>query len=90
MIFIGSPVWAGTYASPFNTFLANYNLSGKKIALFSSYAGSAGKIFESFKKKLSGNNIIAEKAFKDFIYQKSSPKEAKDSIAKWAEIVAKK
>ncbi|QEZ67642.1 hypothetical protein D4A35_01370 [Paraclostridium bifermentans] len=33
-IFLGTPVWAGTYAAPFNTFLDISNINNKNIALF--------------------------------------------------------
>lgn len=41
VIFIGYPVWFGTYAPPVATFLANTDLSGKKIVLFCTF-GSGG------------------------------------------------
>ena len=41
VIFIGYPVWFGTYAPPIATFLANTDLSGKKIVPFCTF-GSGG------------------------------------------------
>ena len=41
VIFIGYPVWFGTYAPPIATFLANNDLSGKKIVPFCTF-GSGG------------------------------------------------
>ncbi len=41
VIFIGYPVWFGTYAPPVATFLANNNLDGKKIVPFCTF-GSGG------------------------------------------------
>ena len=41
VIFIGYPVWFGTYATPIATFLANTDLSGKKIVPFCTF-GSGG------------------------------------------------
>ena len=41
VIFIGYPVWFGTYAPPVVTFLANTDLSGKKIVPFCTF-GSGG------------------------------------------------
>lgn len=40
-IFIGFPVWGGTYASPVSTFLSENSLSGKKIVTFATF-GSGG------------------------------------------------
>lgn len=49
LIFIGYPVWFGTYAPPIATFLANNDLSGKKIVPFCTF-GSGG--LESSAKEL--------------------------------------
>lgn len=43
VVFIGYPVWFGTYAPPINTFLANNDLSGKKIVPFCTF-GSGGLV----------------------------------------------
>jgi len=39
-IFVGSPNWWNTFASPVRTFLAEYDLSGKAIAPFITHEGS--------------------------------------------------
>ena len=41
VIFIGFPVWFGTYAPPIATWLNSVDLSGKKVALFCTF-GSGG------------------------------------------------
>ncbi len=41
VVFIGFPVWFGTYAPPISTFLENADLSGKKIVPFCTF-GSGG------------------------------------------------
>lgn len=64
-IFIGSPVWAWTYAPVLKTFFTNENICNKKIALFCCYGGSAGKTFMNMRKALKGNEIIGEIGFKD-------------------------
>ena len=60
MLFIGTPVWAGTYASPLNTFFSTLSVSNKKIALFCCHGGGKGKIFEKMQKALKGNQILSE------------------------------
>jgi flavodoxin len=42
-IFIGSPIWAGTYAPPIRTLLEDGMLKGKKIAYFYTHEGGASK-----------------------------------------------
>lgn len=60
MIIIGSPVWASTFAPPLSTFLEGNKVSSKKVALFCSFAGDAGKTFENFKSALKDNQIVGE------------------------------
>ncbi|HDS09075.1 MAG TPA: flavodoxin [Firmicutes bacterium] len=57
-LIIGTPVWAGTYASPFNTFFDKFKITGKEIALYWCHQGGPGKIFEKFKQVLAGNKIV--------------------------------
>jgi len=59
VIVIGTPIWAGTFAPPIKTFLADNKLSGKDIYLFAcSGGGSADKCFEKLKGILTGNQIV--------------------------------
>jgi flavodoxin len=60
-IFLGTPVWAGTYAAPFNTFLDGKNISNKNIAIFTCHGGGGSeKCFANFKKSLADNIFIGE------------------------------
>jgi len=60
VLFIGTPVWAGTYAPPLNTFFLTSPVLNKKIALFCCHGGGKGKIFNKMKKALEGNQILSE------------------------------
>ena len=60
MIIIGTPVWALTYAPPFNTFLEKAAIKGKRIALFCTHQGIIGAALEDLKKALKGNEIVQE------------------------------
>lgn len=65
-IVIGTPIWAGTYAAPFNTFINQYKFSGKKVGLFACHAGGgAEKCFKMFKDSLSENTFVGEIDFVD-------------------------
>lgn len=83
VIFMGTPVWASNYASPFNTLISQYKIKAKKIALFCSYGGSKGNTFNNLRNKLIDNEFIGEMEFKDFYYHKVSPTDSKNSISKW-------
>ena len=57
VIFLGYPIWFGTYAPPMAAFLNNANLSGKKIVPFCTF-GSGG--LDSSIKDLAGKQPQAE------------------------------
>jgi flavodoxin len=60
IIFIGTPVWAWSYAPTLNTFFITTSLSNKKIALFCCHAGHKGQVFSKMRKVLTGNQILSE------------------------------
>ncbi|MCL2137977.1 MAG: flavodoxin [Treponema sp.] len=65
LIIIGSPVWAGTFAPPIKTFLAETGITGKKLALYTCFAGNAGKSLINLKALLPGNVFLGEIGFKN-------------------------
>lgn len=50
LVILGGPVWAGTFAPPLRTFMAeNRNgLQGKRVAAFFCCSGGPGKVVEKF------------------------------------------
>lgn len=68
-IIIGTPIWAGSYSAPINTFLKQNKIENKKIALFACHtsksADAAQKCFKNFKAKLAGNTFLGETDFID-------------------------
>lgn len=79
-IVIGTPVWAGGFSSPINTFISNYKFTGKKVALFLTSGGpDVEKCCAKMKKALSGNEVVGEIDFVEPI------KNGKDEAAKKAE-----
>lgn len=66
LIFIGTPIWASKNVPAINTFIAERDLAGKNVMLFSSSGGGdAGKGFAKLKNRLSGSKITGEIAFKE-------------------------
>lgn len=81
-ILIGTPVWAGSYSPPIKTFIAQYNIQGKGIALFASHGGGgAKKCFAKLKEALPGNEFIGEMAFFE---PKKSPEDSSNQAIRWA------
>ena len=65
LLFIGTPVWAGTYTPPLRTFFSTTDLKGKQIALFCCYAGNKRTVFQDMKDALPGNDFVGEIDFVD-------------------------
>lgn len=87
ILFIGTPVWAWTFAPAIRSFFAKTNLKGKKIALFSCNGGANGKTFENMKSELSGNEFLGEIEFKDPL--KNDGEENVERVKKWAYDICK-
>lgn len=78
-VFIGTPIWAGGYSAPVNTFLSMNQLEGKKIFLFATHkGGGAGKCFTKMKERLEKSQIIAETDFPNV--NKTSAKDLDEKI----------
>ena len=79
VIFIGSPNWWGTIASPVRTFLSENQLNGKKIALFMTHEGSrTGHALSDLKKMCPQSEILDPLAIRG-----SAVKEAGSDIENW-------
>jgi flavodoxin len=87
VVFVGSPVWAGTFAPAMRAFLATSPLSGRKIALFCCCGGGKGRIFKSMREALIGNDVLAEKDFVDPL--KHTPDLSAAVAEEWALCVMK-
>lgn len=79
VVFVGSPNWWGTIASPVRSFLSGYDLSGKTIAPFITHEGSGlGR---------SGEDIAAlcpnAKTLDGLAVRGKSAKTAQDDVAAW-------
>ena len=78
-LFIGFPIWYWAAPNIINTFVKQYDLSGKKIVLFATSGGSdIGKTADKLKPYLSeGAEIIDAKVL--------NGNQSMDSLKKWAE-----
>lgn len=78
-LFIGFPIWYWAAPSIINTFVKQYDLSGKKIVLFATSGGSdIGKTAAKIKPYLSeGAEIIGAKVL--------NGNQSVDALKKWAE-----
>lgn len=87
LIFIGTPVWAFTFAPALRTFLKDVKLKNKKIALFCTHEGSAAKTFDDMKKELENNDIISENDFANVL---KNPQQNSLDAKLWAGKIAER
>jgi flavodoxin len=82
VIFIGTPVWAWTYAPAWNTFFKGTLLTGKKIALFCCHGGGKGKTLERMKQVLADNEILGTIDFREPL--RSHKDQSVHKVKQWA------
>ncbi len=90
IVFVGSPVWYGTFAPPLGTFFSQNDLSGKMVIPFCTHGGGgAGHLFEDVAKAvpkskvlpgltLKGSNVV-ERTIGRGTASKASP----DEVIEW-------
>ena len=90
IVFVGSPVWYGTFAPPLGTFFSQNDLSGKTVIPFCTHGGGgAGHLFEDVAKAvpkskvlpgltLKGSNVV-ERTIGRGTASKASP----DEVIEW-------
>jgi len=88
LLILGTPVWAWRYSPPIQSFITNYDLSGKKVALWMCYAGNGQKAMRRFKKLLENANIIATIGFQDPIQK--GKEEATEKAIKFTKEIKQK
>lgn len=81
LVILGTPVWAWTISPPIRSYCSDFNLEGKKIALFTSSSGNGVKAMERFKKFMDKSIIIDENRFQDPLTK--SPEQAKSQAITW-------
>ena len=63
VIFVGSPVWWYTAATPVLEFLKEFDFKNKKVVPFSTQGSNYGTYFEDFKNKAKNANILQGESF---------------------------
>lgn len=82
LIFIGTLVWAGSYAPAIKSFFQNAKIFDKYVAFFCCHQGGKGKTLENLEKSFNKNHCIGKI---DFFSPLKKEKERSHLIAKsWA------
>ena len=82
LIILGFPVWSWTFSPPTRTFITKYDLSGKKVALWSCSQGGTEKGINKIKIELEGANIIGTLNLTEPL---KKPEESKKRAIEWAQ-----
>ncbi len=85
LIFIGTPVWAGSVSPPVNTVFSKNIITGKNIALFYCHLGGAEKVIERFSEVLGSNTLISSQ---ECVNVEKIPDIAAAEITSWAKKLA--
>ncbi len=82
-IFIGTPVWAWSYAPALESFFKEVSIKNKEVALFCCSGGGPGSTIEKMEKKLAGgeNQIIGTIKFRDPL--RRDPEVNKKKLQEW-------
>ncbi len=86
IFFVGTPVWAFSYAPALKTFFSSGFLVNKKVALFCCHAGHQGKTLQKMKQALSASTVAAEMDFVDPLTRNTALQEKKARA--WAKEIA--
>lgn len=90
IVFIGSPVWYGTFAPPIKTFLSQNDFSGKTVIPFCTHGGGGfGHLYEDIakllpnSKVLSGLTLRGSNVIERTIRRGTASKESSDKVVLW-------
>ncbi len=81
LVFLGTPVWAWTFAPPLRSFLRDHDLSGKKVALFCCHGGGPGKAMEKLESAVAGE-VVSKTLFRDPLSRETE--DQLKAAAEWA------
>jgi flavodoxin len=81
-IIIGTPVWAWNFSPPIRSFIKNYDLQGKKVALWSCSKGGTEKALNQLEENLKNTNIVGRLSLIEPLNKDSE--EAKQKAIEWS------
>ncbi|XMB66065.1 NAD(P)H-dependent oxidoreductase [Mycoplasmatota bacterium zrk1] len=86
-VFIGTPIWAGTYAPPIKSLIEDY-IEGKKVAYFYCHEGGHKKAIEKAKQAIEKKNAFI--GAKGFMNPKKNLELSSEEANNWAKLVLTK
>jgi flavodoxin len=82
VIFIGTPVWAFTFAPALRTFFSEHPLKAKKVALFMCHGGGPKEAMAKFEAEVSNSTIIGKLDLKNVLDEETG--EMRKEAVEWA------
>jgi flavodoxin len=83
MVFLGTPIWAGTYSPPIKTLLEGGIIKDKEVAFFCTHDGGPGKAIDKASGAIERNNTLV--GTKDFPAPKKKMEACISEALIWAE-----
>ncbi len=80
LIIIGTPTWAGSVVPAIRTALAKFDFSSRNVALYSTFAGEAGRSISEMTELAVGAKIVDVKSAKE----PAKVSDSLDSLTAWA------
>jgi flavodoxin len=87
VIFVGTPVWVGTFAPALRAFFEKAEFKGKTVIPFCSYGGNPKNTLEEIKQNLPDNEYLEGFSFKEAVKDQES---ARQQVIGWLEEIRKK
>lgn len=81
-VYLGSPIWAGTFAPAIKTLLEDNILKGKRVKFFYTHDGGPGKAEMKIKEAVNKNNTLISSH--GLIRVKDGLEALKNDLLKWA------
>ena len=81
LLFIGTPVWAYTYAPALRSFFSQARLHAKEVALYCCHEGGPGQTLAHMRRALPTHDILGEA---DFLEPLAAPEESAARARAWA------
>ncbi len=87
IIILGTPIWSWTFSPPTRSYLAKFNLAGKRLALFCCCAGDGTNAMGKFRNHLKNSTILSEKIFQEPLTH--GVEAAKETARTWVKNILK-
>lgn len=87
LVFVGTPIWASTYAPPIKTLLEDDYIKGKKVAYFYCHQGGPGKAVEKARAVIEKKNTFI--GANDFLNPNKNWEASSERAKLWAEQITK-